>query len=353
MSDRTHIGPDNEVLRSRLRQPMTPIASQDTLPAQTSPIRRVISDVSPSSRVSASASAQQIKPRASFIHAEPVIESPKPDVSKPENAAPLSIVRPQPFAVPAQNKQQPSQVLRRQIERPKVSKRRGLKPYLNSLKQAKLQTALVGMAVCVFVVGAVVSLQTVKTNHAATAQVAALTKRASSGTNSSDTPSEEKPSEAAVRNYVVAADMARYIKIPKLDVNARVLQVGITKSGALDTPNNIYDAAWYSGSAKPGQPGATLIDGHVSGWTSHGVFYGIKNLAAGDAIQIERGDGKTLNYKVVKVQIYDAGNVDMQAAVNPVTPGSSGLNLITCDGQVKAGTSQYNKRVVVFAELTN
>jgi sortase (surface protein transpeptidase) len=130
-----------------------------------------------------------------------------------------------------------------------------------------------------------------------------------------------------------------------------VLQVGVTTSGALATPSNVFDTAWYTGSAKPGQPGATLIDGHVSSWTTKGVFYGIKTLVAGDTIQIVKGDNSVLTYKVVKTQVYPAGTVDMQAAVTPVIAGQSGLNLITCTGQVIKGTSEFNQRELVFATL--
>jgi sortase (surface protein transpeptidase) len=213
--------------------------------------------------------------------------------------------------------------------------------------------SLVAMAGVVFIVGLLVSWQTLHTDHAAAAQVSALSKKVDkqSGANqNSSVPSTTKPSSQAISQYIVAPDLARYLKIPKLGVSARVLQVGVTSSGALGTPNNIYDTAWYTGSAKPGQPGATLIDGHVSSWTAHGVFYGIKTLVPGDALQIVRGDGTILNYQVVKTQVYPAGNVDMQAAVTPITPGKSGLNLITCTGQVEPGTSQFNERVVVFAQ---
>jgi len=65
---------------------------------------------------------------------------------------------------------------------------------------------------------------------------------------------------------------------------------------------------------------------------------------------VVRGDGTVLNYRVVKTQLYPADNVDMQAAITPVTAGKSGLNLITCAGQVKKGTSEFSKRVIVFAE---
>ena len=40
----------------------------------------------------------------------------------------------------------------------------------------------------------------------------------------------------------------------------------------------------------------------------------------------------------------------MQAAITPIDPTVSGLNLITCTGQVIPGTSLFNERVIVFAK---
>ena len=214
-------------------------------------------------------------------------------------------------------------------------------------KYSKVQIALFCMALVIFAIGIVVSLQTVQTNRKAAAQVTSLSKHASGSTS---VPSTTKPKSQAVSNYTVAPDLPRYLKIPKLGVNARILQVGVTDSGALATPSNVYDTAWYTGSAKPGQPGAMLIDGHVSSWTTHGVFYGLKTLHAGDRIQIQRGDGKVFTYSVVKTQTYSDTNVDMEAAMRPITAGKPGLNLITCAGKVKPGTSEFNQRIIVFAQ---
>jgi len=165
-------------------------------------------------------------------------------------------------------------------------------------------------------------------------------------------PSTVKPPQKQVDNYVVAPDMPRYLTIPKLSVKARVQAVGLTKDGQIGSPANVYDTAWYNGSSKPGQPGVALIDGHVSSWTTKGVFYGIGTLTPGDSIQIERGDGTVFNYSVVKTQTYDASNVDMTALLNPIDPSKSGLNLITCAGDVIKGTNDFDKRVVVFATQT-
>jgi hypothetical protein len=96
-----------------------------------------------------------------------------------------------------------------------------------------------------------------------------------------------------------------------------------------------------------------LIDGHISSWSAHGVFYGLKDLQPGDSLQIVRGDGTVFNYRVVQTQIYPSGNVDMSAAISPIVPGAPGLNLISCIGDVIPGTSQFNERIVVFTKQVN
>jgi LPXTG-site transpeptidase (sortase) family protein len=244
--------------------------------------------------------------------------------------------------------QQRSKVLKRQFVPPLASSKQRHKQ-----RYSRPQKLLMSMACLVFLAGLLVSAQTLWTNHNASIQVANLAKQASkqvAGSQSSGLPSTVRPTSQAISQYVVAPDLPRYLKIPKLNISARVLQVGLTASGAVGTPSNVFDTAWYTGSATPGQPGATLIDGHVSSWTTHGVFYNLKQLVVGDNIQIIRGDGTVINYQVVKAQTYNINNVDMKAALSPVTAGKSGLNLITCTGQVEKGTSQFNQRIVVFAQ---
>ncbi len=251
------------------------------------------------------------------------------------------------FAQPAAPRQQRSKVLKRQFggRLPGIS---AVAPAYRKHRRNKVQAALIAMAVVVFLSGVAVSLQAFWTNRATTTQVSALSKK--NDHPSSDFPSTTKPSSNAVNNYMVAPDLPRYIKIPKLGVNARVLQAGVTSSGALDSPKNVYDAAWYTGSAKPGQVGATLIDGHVSSWKTPGVFSGLKKLVAGDTIQIQRGDGQLLTYQVIKSQVYPEDSVDMRAAMTSVDANHPGLNLITCAGKVKPGTSEFNQRLVVFTK---
>ncbi len=289
MVQRSHIGLDNPAFRGRLRQPgLYPQVSRPRPVAR----QRLIDDFS----------SNKVMPKP-----------PQPKQSEP----PVPVLPPSVAPPPA--------------------------------SYSRLQMSLVGLAGLIFMIGVLVSLDTVKTNHDATAQVSALSKQASSGQNS-PVPATAKPSSQTLSQYTVAPDLPRYLKISKLGVDARVRQVGLNQDGSLAAPSNVYDAAWYTASARPGQAGATLIDGHVSSWTTRGVFYGLSKLVAGDTVQIVRGDGTVLNYKVIKTVIYPADKVDMQAAMTPVTAGKSGLNLITCSGQVQKGTSQYKQRLIVFTE---
>ncbi|MFI5270830.1 MAG: class F sortase [Candidatus Saccharimonadales bacterium] len=196
--------------------------------------------------------------------------------------------------------------------------------------------------------------QTDRVNTIIAEQAVAEANKHSSKSSVLDSSSNAAPSTtpipaATFASYVVSPDLPRYISIPKLHVNARVLAVGVNSKGALDTPSNVFDTAWYKGSSLPGQPGAMLIDGHISSWTSHGVFYGLNQLNPGDVIQITRGDGQVFSYQVVKTQVYGANAVDMNSALSPVDPSKPGLNLISCSGNVIAGTSEFNKRIVIYA----
>jgi len=54
------------------------------------------------------------------------------------------------------------------------------------------------------------------------------------------------------------------VKIPAIDVNARLHGVGLTKKQEMEMPD-YGDAAWYDEGARPGSPGSAVIVAHVRG----------------------------------------------------------------------------------------
>ena len=165
-------------------------------------------------------------------------------------------------------------------------------------------------------------------------------------------PSSVKPSPKLIASYSVPPTNPKYISIPSIGLTqARIVQLGLTGSNQVATPDNIYDTGWYNGSAKPGQSGAMFIYGHVSSWTADGVFFNLKRLKVGENITITRGDNTTYTYQVVSSKIYPYNNVNMQEVLSPINASKPGLNLMTCTGSLIKGTSEFSERLVVFTSL--
>ena len=168
---------------------------------------------------------------------------------------------------------------------------------------------------------------------------------------------DETPvTEEARAEYVVPADYPRYLSVPKLGiVNARVLQMGITATGELDTPYNVFDIGWYTSSSKPGFGGTLLMDGHNGGPNVIGIFKYLNTLEAGDLLTVERGDGAIFNYRVVEnLEIaLDEADSYMATAMTSAVPGQEGLTLISCIGEWSQIRQTYLSRQFVRAVLAD
>lgn len=165
-------------------------------------------------------------------------------------------------------------------------------------------------------------------------------------------PSSVKPKASTIASYSVPANNPRYIAIPAIGIaNTPVLQLGLLKSGAIATPDNIFEVGWYGGSSLPGQSGAMFIYGHVSSWTANGIFYNLHKLVPGDKVIITTGNNTIYTYQVVESKVYPYTSVPMNSVLSPVSTSTTGLNLMTCTGKVIPGTSEFNERLVVYTKL--
>ena len=228
---------------------------------------------------------------------------------------------------------------------PSKRTKRGRKGKLN------ISLLLYAMAGLLLVAGGYVVISGIRTNDHVKAQVKQLQSASQSSDDAGDTPTDEKPTTAAVSGYTVAPLLARYLDIPKLGVHARVRPLGIKNDNTLKAPTNGYDVGWYDASSRPGENGAMLIDGHSNVLGTPGVFAKLPKLVAGDVIKVTRGDGKVLSYKVRTVETVDDKKVDMSSLLVSADTAKPGLNLITCAGDVIPGTLHLNKRALVQAVL--
>jgi len=196
------------------------------------------------------------------------------------------------------------------------------------------------------------AIQTQAAAEAANQDSAVTSSSPSGSTNAvvtSSTVSEAKPSTNTMAAYSVAPDKPKYITIPSLGIFARVIEVGVTKSGAVGTPSNCYDTAWFNQSAKPGKNGATLIDGHVLCPIHGAVFTQLKNIQDGAQIIITMGDDSTYTYTVRSTSIQSKDTINVNNLIKSIDPNKQGLNLVTCTGTYLPKEETFNNRFIVYA----
>lgn len=164
--------------------------------------------------------------------------------------------------------------------------------------------------------------------------------------------STDEPDETPPENYQWngGALEPKRIIIPSIKVDSYLQSVGLDKQNRVAVPTNIHLGGWFTDSARPGEPGLSIIDGHVSGRTTNGVFRNLSKLTSGDTFQVERGDGKLLQFRVIKTQTVpdDQANVPLFAQDSSVI---SQLNLITCGGDFDQTSLSFADRVIVSGEL--
>ncbi|MDZ7786474.1 MAG: class F sortase [Candidatus Saccharibacteria bacterium] len=164
--------------------------------------------------------------------------------------------------------------------------------------------------------------------------------------NNGDTPHGRAPHNQGA--YAAASDMPERLVINKLGIDTRVTRLGVRENSEPKYPQNIYDAGWYENSAKPGDKGAALLIGHIQGAEKQGVFHDLANLVPGDEFQVETGDGTIRNYYIVKMEVYDRGQVNYDEVLRTGLDGKPGLNLLTAVGAF-AANSDVTQQLGVFA----
>lgn len=139
--------------------------------------------------------------------------------------------------------------------------------------------------------------------------------------------------------------------IPAIEVDAPIIAVSTDEAGVMQTPNSAWEVGWYDFSAPAGQAGNAVMAGHVDYHdVGPAVFWRLRELAPGAEVQVIAPDGATTaRYRVTQVESYEAGAAPIEAIIGPT--GNAVLTLITCDGGFDPTVRQYDRRLVVRAEL--
>lgn len=139
------------------------------------------------------------------------------------------------------------------------------------------------------------------------------------------------------------------LKIPKININADIENVGLALDGTMDVPTLPENTAWFNLGPRPGEIGSSVIDGHA-GWKNGkpAVFDDLYKLEIGDKIYVEDNNGVTTTFVVRELKIY--AKDDNTSRVFTSDDGKSHLNLITCTGVWNELEKTHPNRLVVFAD---
>lgn len=137
--------------------------------------------------------------------------------------------------------------------------------------------------------------------------------------------------------------------LPSLDVEADLVEVGLTSDGAMEVPEDVTTAGWYELGVVPGEAGTAVIAGHVdSREQGPGAFFGLRDLDVGEEVRVDHADRRTSIWTVTGRTAYPKDEAPLEELF--VRGGPTRLALITCGGAFDASDRSYTDNVVVFLE---
>ncbi|MEV6167066.1 class F sortase [Streptomyces sp. NPDC051954] len=142
------------------------------------------------------------------------------------------------------------------------------------------------------------------------------------------------------------------LRIPKISVDAPFTSLAIGSSGELEPPpaDDVNLVGWYAKGVSPGEPGTSIIAGHVDTATSPAVFAELGELEEGDRFYVKRADRRRATFVVDSVETFHKDDFPSKR-VYADTPQAQ-VRLITCAGDYDRQAKDYTENLVVFAHLS-
>jgi hypothetical protein len=150
---------------------------------------------------------------------------------------------------------------------------------------------------------------------------------------------------------VVAHSTPTSLRIPAISMSVPLSTLGLNPDGTVQVPTNDVEPGWFKLGPSPGQIGSSVILGHVDTYQGPGVFFQLRTLQAGDAVQVSLADGAVVNFAVTSVVQYTKTQFPSQAVYT--SQGTSELHLVTCGGAFDEQTGHYLSNIVVYTSFVS
>jgi sortase (surface protein transpeptidase) len=138
------------------------------------------------------------------------------------------------------------------------------------------------------------------------------------------------------------------VRIPEIGVDADVIDLGLNRDGSLEVPKDFAQTGWYTGRSVPGNVGPSVVVGHVDSKKGPAVFYRLRDLEAGDTIEIHRSDGMVALFRVTEADLVSKDEFPTDQVYGSTAVPT--LRLITCGGSFDRSAGSYRGNLIVFAE---
>jgi sortase (surface protein transpeptidase) len=138
------------------------------------------------------------------------------------------------------------------------------------------------------------------------------------------------------------------IVIPAMKLDAKVVAVGLQKSGAMEIPP-VGLVGWYKLGPAPGAAGPAVIVSHVMWHGKKGAFYLLKDLKAGDQVLIYDKSGDVAVFQVDSQETTLKTDLPTERIWNKTTEPV--IRLITCGGVYNSASGHFLSNVIVYGHL--
>jgi sortase (surface protein transpeptidase) len=165
-------------------------------------------------------------------------------------------------------------------------------------------------------------------------------------------PKASTPAAAPAKPLTLPESTPTHITITSQDIDVDLIPVGLNADGSMETPPVLdWVAGWYKYSPTPGELGPAVIVGHVDSYQGISVFWNLRNVQAGDTIDVAREDGGTAHFRVTQLAQYDQNSFPTDTVYGNTSDAE--LRVITCGGTFDTSTGHYTQNTVVYATLVS
>lgn len=177
------------------------------------------------------------------------------------------------------------------------------------------------------------------------------------GVSTGGTPTVAPPAGVVSTSSSAGAGLPRSVpvsvRIPAINAQSTLVSLGLNADGSVQVPpvSTPTQAGWFDGGPTPGETGPAVILGHVDGDHQVGIFYRLHELTVGDQITVTRQDGRTVTFRVTRVQEISKNQFPTEQVYgNTADPE---LRLITCGGSFNSSQHSYLNNIIVYASAVH